>query len=295
MSVDPKEKLLLITGPAGAGRSTAIKILEDLGYEAIDNMPMYLVRRLLSGTPLDRPLAIGVDARTRGFEAGALLELVEDQGATLVFLDCDEETLLRRFSETRRRHPLAAKDTPLIGIQREIELMRGLRERADILIDTSELSPHELKAEISGMFDWEKSNTLAVSVQSFSYKRGTPRGIDMILDCRFLRNPHWEKDLRALNGTNDAVAAFVMADPLYEPFFKQLCDMCELLLPAYRKEGKAYFSIGLGCSGGKHRSVTVAENLMKVLAQSGWQVSIRHRELDRQADALATLKGTVPK
>lgn len=295
MSVEAENRLLLITGPAGAGRSTAIHILEDIGYEAIDNLPMHLLPRLLAGGPLERPLVIGIDTRTRGFEPQAILEILDTRAhtpPTLVFMDCDEETLLRRFTETRRRHPAAPSDAPIVGIRREIDLLQGLRERADILIDTSDFSPHDLKAEMGRMFDYEQSHSLAISVQSFSYKRGTPRGVDMIIDCRFLKNPHWQEDLRPLNGTNAAVANFVKSDPLYDEFFEQLCNMCRLLLPAYRTEGKAYFSIGLGCSGGKHRSVSVTESLAKLLAEDGWQVSIRHRELDRQTQALTTPKGT---
>jgi UPF0042 nucleotide-binding protein len=298
MSSKPDKPILLITGPAGAGRSTAIHILEDMGYEAIDNLPMHLLPRLLSGEPVERPLAIGIDTRTRGFDPTAILEILDSTTQTpptLVFLDCNEETLLRRFTETRRRHPAAPDEAPIVGIGYEIDLLQGLRERADILIDTTDFSPHDLKAEMGRIFDYDQSHSLAISVQSFSYKRGTPRGVDMIIDCRFLQNPHWQEDLRALNGKDKAVADFVKADPLYDAFFEQLCGMCRLLLPAYRKEGKAYFSIGLGCSGGKHRSVCVTESLAKLLAEDGWQVSIRHRELDRLLESLATPKGTAPK
>lgn len=298
MSVDPEKRILLITGPAGAGRSTAIRILEDMGYEAVDNLPMHLLPRLLAGGPVERPLAVGIDTRTRGFDPTAILKLLQDDTATpptLVYIDCDEETLLRRFTETRRRHPVAPAEAPLVGIRREIELLQGLREYADILIETSDFSPHDLKAEMARLFDFENASTLAVSVQSFSYKRGTPRGIDMVIDCRFLQNPHWQEQLRSMNGTQQPVAEFVQADPLFNRFFEQLSDMCRLLLPAYRSEGKSYFSIGLGCSGGKHRSVCVAERLANLLAEEGWQVSIRHRELDRRAEAEAMLKGVTPK
>jgi UPF0042 nucleotide-binding protein len=297
MSSEPDKPILLITGPAGAGRSTAIHILEDMGYEAIDNLPMHLLPRLLSGGPVERPLAIGIDTRTRGFDPTAILGILDSDvrtPPTLVFLDCNEETLLRRFTETRRRHPAAPDEAPIVGIRYEIDLLQGLRERADILIETTDFSPHDLKAEMGQIFDYDQSHSLAISVQSFSYKRGTPRGVDMIIDCRFLQNPHWQEDLRALSGKDAPVANFVKADPLYDAFFEQLCGMCRLLLPAYRKEGKAYFSIGLGCSGGKHRSVCVTESLAKLLADDGWQVSIRHRELDRQPESLATPKGTAP-
>lgn len=280
-----ENRLLLITGPAGAGRTTAIRALEDLGYEAIDNLPLSLLPRLLNGTPMERPLAIGIDTRTRGFASEALLNaLVESDAQTpeLLFIDCDEGTLLRRFSETRRRHPVAPAESPIIGIRREKDLLTGLAEHADFYIDTSSLSPHDLKTEIGQLFKTDLSHALSISVQSFSYKRGTPRGVDMIFDCRFLQNPHWQPDLRAMDGRDAPVAEYIAKDPLFAPFFEQLDDMCQLLLPAYQKEGKAYFSIGLGCSGGKHRSVFVAEHLAITLAEKGWQVSIHHRELEHQ-------------
>ncbi len=286
MSDPQPPRLLLITGPAGAGRTTAIRALEDLGFEAIDNLPLGLLPRLLTGTAPERPLAVGIDTRSRGFAPEALLATLDaepDQMPELVFLDCNEETLLRRFSETRRRHPLAPAESPIIGIRRERDMLAGLGDRAGVYIDTSDMSPHDLKAEIGRLFKTDSSHGLSVSVQSFSYKRGTPRGVDMIFDCRFLQNPHWQSELRAMNGTDAPVARYIAADPLFAPFFQQLDDMCKLLLPAYRKEGKSYLSIGLGCSGGKHRSVFVAQELAKTLAAQGWQVSIRHRELERQA------------
>lgn len=283
MSKLNENQLLLITGPAGAGRTTAIHVLEDIGYETIDNLPIHLLRRLLNGDPLDKPLAIGVDARTRGFAVDVLLEIATTQKnpqPVLVFLDCDNDTLLRRYNETRRRHPLAPNETPIIGIKKEKDLLLDLKAKADVLIDTSYMSPHDLKSEMKILFDTKQESTLSVSIHSFSYKRGTPRGIDMILDCRFLQNPHWQESLRAFDGRDEEVAKFVKADPMYDTFFKKLCGMCHLLLPAYRDEGKSYFSIGLGCSGGKHRSVCVAEDLASNLKQDNWQISVRHRELE---------------
>lgn len=190
MSVDSDKPILLVTGPAGAGRTTAIHILEDMGYEAVDNLPMHLLPRLLSGGPVERPLAIGIDTRTRGFDPDTILEILNSETLTpptLVFLDCNEETLLRRFSETRRRHPAATTETPIVGIKYEKELLQNLRDRAEILIETSDYSPHDLKAEMGRIFDQGQSLELTVSVQSFSYKRGTPRGVDMIIDCRFCK------------------------------------------------------------------------------------------------------------
>jgi len=281
-------KVVLLTGPSGAGRSTAIRALEDLGFEAIDNLPLTLLPRLLSGPPMTRHLALGIDVRNRDFSAAGLIEVADIISretafdCSLVYLDCDTDVLLRRYSETRRRHPLAPAENPQAGIEREIELLRSLRNRADLLIDTSELTPHDLRAELAKWFRGDSQQAMAVSVQSFSYKRGMPLGLDMVLDCRFLRNPHWQEELRTLTGLAPEVGRYVAQDPRYERFIQQTMDLLLFLLPAYREEGKSYFSLGLGCTGGQHRSVFVAEVLAKALARQGWQVSIRHRELDRQ-------------
>lgn len=281
-------RLLLVTGPSGAGRSTAIHALEDLGYEAIDNLPLSLVPRLIEGPPHGRPIALGLDARNRDFNANALIELIDGLTrdprveAQVLYLDCAPGDLIRRYSETRRRHPLAPAETPSDGIDREIDLLAPIRARADHLIDTSDMSPHDLKAEIGRWFGAGPTGRLTVSVQSFSYKRGVPRGVDMIFDCRFLRNPHWAPDLRPLDGRDARVAAHVGADPRFQDFLLQLRNMVLFLLPAHRDEGKAHLTIGFGCTGGQHRSVAVAEKLGNVLADAGWPVALRHRELERK-------------
>ncbi len=285
----PDHRLILITGPSGAGRTTAIRVLEDLGYEGIDNIPLTLVPRLIDGPPLGRPMALGLDVRNRDFNATALIELIDtltrDPRVSLevLYLDCAPGELIRRFSETRRRHPLAPAESPSLGIEREIDLLAPIRARADHLIDTTDLSPHDLKAEIARWFDAGASGRLAVSVQSFSYKRGVPRGVDMIFDCRFLANPHWSPALRPLDGRDPAVESFVRADPRFAEFFHKLTDIILFLLPAHLDEGKAHLSIGFGCTGGQHRSVAVAELVGKALAEAGWAVSKRHRELERRA------------
>lgn len=281
-----RQHVVLVTGPSGAGRSTALRALEDLGFEIIDNLPLSLLPRLLSGPPMARPMAIGVDTRTRGFSATALRAALKnsakdaDLQVQLLYLECAREVLFRRFSETRRRHPLSVEGSLQGAIDAERALLDGLRERADILIDTSALSPHDLRAELSRWFDEARTTVLAVSVQSFSYKRGLPQGVDMVLDCRFLRNPHWDETLRPQDGRHADVAAYVQQDPNYEAFVAGLIRMCDLLLPAYRAEGKSYFSIAFGCTGGQHRSVAIAEDVQNRLARSGWRVSIRHRELE---------------
>ncbi len=282
------QEVVIVTGPSGAGRSTAINALEDFGFEAIDNLPITLIPRLFSGAPSPRPIAIGVDARTRGFSGDALAEMVDDLGrspelnVTLLFLDCSTDALLRRYSETRRRHPMAPDSSPLSGIDLERAMLSGLRSRADALIDTSEFSPHDLRAELARWFGHDKAARLSVLVQSFSYKRGIPRGLDMALDVRFLRNPHWEAALRPLTGLDASVADHVRTDPRFAEFFERTLELMRLLLPAYKAEGKSYFSIGLGCTGGQHRSVFVTESLALRLAEDGWQVSTRHRELERR-------------
>ena len=284
-------RLVLVTGPSGAGRSTAINALEDIGFEAIDNLPLRLLPRLIAGGGPGRPLALGLDARNRDFSVNALLDTIDslsrdpDLAAELLYLDCAPDVLLRRFSETRRRHPLAPAESPDTGIARELDLLAPIRVRADVLLDTSELTPHDLRAQIERWYAPGGQAPLAVSLNSFSYKRGVPRGIDMVFDCRFLRNPYWQEDLRGLSGQDAEVAAYVAADPLFAPFFDHLTGLAQLLLPAYVAEGKSHLSIGFGCTGGQHRSVTVTERLAQTLAETGWQVSIRHREMERRAAA----------
>jgi UPF0042 nucleotide-binding protein len=290
-------RLVLVTGLSGAGRTTAIGALEDLGCETVDNLPLGLVPRLLDGPPLARPLAVGLAAASRDFSAAGLIELIDRLTldprieVEVIYLDCAPDVLIRRYSQTRRRHPMALAEDPRAGIVREADLLAPVRVRADVLIDTSEMSPHDLKAELARWCGAAPQQRMAVSVQSFSYKRGLPRGVDMVFDCRFLRNPYWEARLRARDGRAPEVAAHVEGDPRFRPFFDRVVDLILTLLPAQIEEGKAHLSIGFGCTGGQHRSVAVAEKLADALAAAGWQVSIRHRELERrgpeatQADA----------
>lgn len=282
--------VVLVTGPSGAGRSTAINALEDLGYEVIDNLPLSLLPRLLEGPPPARPLALGVDVRNRDFSTAALIEAIDrltgrgQLTGQVLYMDAAEEELVRRYSETRRRHPLAPAGSPLQGIAAERELLIPIRARADVLIDTTGMSPHDAKAEVEQWFGTGEGRKLGVTLHSFSYKRGLPRGMDIVMDCRFLQNPHWEEDLRQLDGRDPAVAAYVFADPRFPAFFEQVKGLVDLLLPAHRDEGKAHLSIGFGCTGGKHRSVAMTERLAEALAQDGWHVSKRHRELERRAE-----------
>ncbi|MDB4111229.1 RNase adapter RapZ [Yoonia sp.] len=290
-AIDPQNKspsIVLVTGPSGAGRSTAINALEDLGYEVIDNLPLSLLPRLLEGPPPGRPLALGLDVRNRDFGVDALIAAIDqlagkiDISAQVLYLDADEEELVKRYSETRRRHPLAPAGPPLAGIAAERELLVPVRARADVLIETTGMSPHDLRAEIEQWFGTGEGGKLGVTLHSFSYKRGLPRGMDIVMDCRFLRNPHWDEALRARDGRDPDVAAYVAADPRFEAFFSQVKSLIDLLLPAHKDEGKAHLSIGFGCTGGKHRSVMMTEGMASALAQDGWHVSKRHRELERR-------------
>ncbi len=283
-----QRRLVLVTGPSGAGRSSALRVLEDAGFEAIDNLPLRLLPALLDGPEREGSVALGIDARNRDFSTTAMLDLIGQlAGRTnvmmeLLYLDCADDTLLRRFSETRRRHPLAPEDRPADGIAREKDLLAPIRARADVLIDTTQLNIHQLRAEVEEWFAPDGAHFLAVSVESFSYKRGLPRSVDIVHDCRFLQNPYWKPDLRKLNGMDQAVADYVKQDPRFDAFMQKVEELSDLLLPAFRDEGKSHVSIAFGCTGGQHRSVALAEELAFRLAKKGWQVSIRHRELDRQ-------------
>jgi RNase adapter protein RapZ len=284
-----EHQVVLVTGPSGAGRSTAINALEDMGYEVIDNLPLSLVPRLIEGDSLGRPIALGLDARNRDFNTTALIELIDQLTVdprvmlSVIYLDCAEDELIRRYSQTRRRHPLAPDGTPIMGISREVDLLAPIRVRADHLIETTDMSPHDLRAEVAQWFGGSHAPGLAVSLQSFSYKRGLPRGIDMVFDCRFLRNPHWVAELRALDGRDRLVVDHIVTDPRFDDFIAKITDLILFLLPAQLDEGKTHLAIGFGCTGGQHRSVAVTELIASKLAEAGWPVAKRHRELERRA------------
>jgi RNase adapter protein RapZ len=293
------QRVVLVTGPSGAGRSTAIHVLEDLGYETIDNLPLSLVPRLLDGPPIRRPVALGIDVRNREFSAASLVALIDmlaarpDTDPEVLYLDCRPDILVQRYGETRRRHPLAPEEPPMEGILSEIDLLLPVRRRADVLIDTSDLTPHELKAELTRWFAQTGLGGLSFSVHSFAYKRGAPRGLDLMFDCRFLANPHWDAGLRPLDGLDPRVARHVEADARYGEFIRKVTDLLLLLLPAHVAEGRSHVAVGFGCTGGQHRSVAVAETVAKALAEAGWQVSKRHRELERRASDTSGAQGRV--
>lgn len=278
--------VVIVTGMSGAGKTQALKAFEDLGYETVDNLPLSLLPSLLSGDAATRPLAIGIDIRTRDFGVEPVLQEIDrlvghnGRSVQLLFVDCDDEVLTRRYTETRHRHPLAA-DRPLLdGIQHERRLISALRARADVVLDTSTMPPTVLKHQIEGHYGLHQAGKLVVFVTSFAYRRGLPREADLIFDCRFLRNPHYDPVLRPFTGKDPQVADYVSGDQDFETFFRNLTALLAPLLPRFAAEGKSYLTIGIGCTGGRHRSVMVAERLAAWLRQQGQRVDLRHRELE---------------
>jgi UPF0042 nucleotide-binding protein len=288
-------RFVLVTGMSGAGLSTTLKSLEDLGYEVLDNLPLFLFDLLIrESESRDRPLAIGIDSRTRDFTADTLLTrlnaLREQPGVAvqLICVDADDDVLLRRFIETRRRHPLAL-DRPIIdGIHNERTVLEPLKAAADVVIDTSDLSIHDTRRIVAGHFGLDRTPDLGVFVASFSYRKGLPRDADLVFDVRFLRNPHWDPNLRPSTGQDRQVAAYIEADPECAPFIERLTGFLAPLLPRYRMEGKSYLTIAIGCTGGRHRSVYIAERLAAWLADQGVDVGLSHRGLERALDEAAT-------
>jgi UPF0042 nucleotide-binding protein len=278
-------QIVLVTGMAGAGRTTALKALEDLGFEAVDNLPVTLLGSLVRpGDRLDHDLAIGIDCRTRAFSPSDLLKQIAAQRRVvapdpqLLFLDCEDEILRRRFNETRRRHPLALDRPVTDGIAHERRLMAGLREHADLVIDTSQLSTGDLRRLVAGYFSKAQERRLTLSVLSFGYRGGVPREADIVFDVRFLANPHYVDELRPLHGRDPAVRAYVEADPAYRVLLERLEALLFPLLPSYQREGRSYLTIAFGCTGGRHRSIVVAEAFAGRLRDLGWTVVLRHRD-----------------
>ncbi|WP_066583128.1 RNase adapter RapZ [Sphingomonas pruni] len=284
------KEILLVTGLSGAGKSTVLKTLEDLGWETVDNLPLRLLDRLL-GTPLsestesDSPLAVGIGARTRDFDPESIVKRIKKLQAEhgydigTLFLDCSGAELERRYAETRRRHPLALDRPASDGIARERELLAPLRRWANRLIDTTDLSSNELAQQVRATFGGDGLGEPTLSVMSFGFARGVPRNADLVFDMRFLRNPHWDEKLRPGTGLDAGVAAYVAADPAYDDAMKQIEDLLLLLLPRYRAEGKAYVTIAFGCTGGRHRSVHVTERVAKRLRDAGFSPTVTHRDL----------------
>lgn len=297
--VHSRKRILLVTGLSGAGKTTVLKTLEDLGWEAVDNFPIRLAGSLLAlPSPEGRhdsdiPMALGFDSRTRGFQPDQLiaqikrLEQRSDLEIMTLFIDCSGNEIERRYAETRRRHPLAQDRPAADGIAQERTLMEPLRRWADTIIDSSKLSANDLQSEIRSRYRTDREARMNVDVSSFGYSRGLPHNVDLIFDVRYLRNPHWDAALRPLTGQDEAVAEYVSGDPAFDETIGKIKDLMHTLLPLYDAQGKAYVNLAFGCTGGRHRSVYVAEHFGKWLRDAGFSVTVTHRNLtSRPIDAL---------
>ncbi|ACV74580.1 MAG: RNase adapter RapZ [Zymomonas mobilis] len=290
-SAAPPARILLVTGLSGAGKSTALRTFEDMGWETVDNLPLSLLERLILTPPSSvaaykgRPLALGIDSRTRGFTVDAFLKGVEQlrqhhsQPIDILFLDCADSELMRRFDTTRRRHPLALDRPMEDGISEERAFLAPVREIADFLIDTTTTSSHSLQSELRQQFAPENSVAPNVSILSFGFSRGIPRNCDLLFDMRFLQNPYWEEALRPLTGLDPEIADYIEQDPSFLPAVTKIKDLLLFLLPRYIDTGKSYIVIAFACTGGRHRSVYVAEWIAARLRQAHFSLTITHRDL----------------
>jgi RNase adapter protein RapZ len=280
------ESLVIVTGLSGSGKSYVNKCLEDMGYFCVDNLPLELVEPLLSRVSASR-VGVILDVRNPDF-AGRFPEILsrlrERFPATrLLFLDASEESLIRRFSETRRPHPLSGDRSLLQSLRREREMLEEVRSVADVVVDTSEMTVHELRSFIEKTFVGDPSRArMLVSATSFGYKFGVPHDVDLIFDVRFLANPHFVPELKPKTGSDPAVAAYIEKDPETERFLARVLEFLDYLLPLYEREHKSYLSIGVGCTGGRHRSVFVAEKLAALLKERDYPVRVSHRDATRE-------------
>lgn len=284
------KSVLLVTGLSGAGKSTALRALEDLGWEVVDNLPLSLLNRLLSiphgeRDERERPVAIGIDSRTRGFDADTIVRRIKrlnDQNGyaiSTLFIDCAGAEIERRYSETRRRHPLAEDRPASDGIARERELLAPLRRWAEHIIDTTNLTTNDLQADIRSRFGQSGGARNVLNIISFGFARGMVRNADLVFDVRYLRNPHWDEDLREGTGHDEPVTAYIREDPAYESSLGQIEALLATILPRYEETGKSYTTVAFGCTGGRHRSVHVAERVAAHLRGAGFSPTVSHRDL----------------
>ena len=277
-----KHELILVIGQSGAGRTTVIHILDDQGFDTLDNVPVHLIPQVASTNLEDKPLAIGLDLRSKSFSLQKLMREINNwktlskSRVVILFLECSLEILIKRFSLSRRPHPVAGENNLELSIKKELKLIAPLREKADFVLDTSNTSPNELRLKLGSIFSVANNRNIQIMVQSFSFSMGYPTGIDMIFDCRFLKNPNWVEGLEDLNGTDEAVKDYLNKDKSWTTFKKHLFQIITIVIPAFEREGKSYLSIGLGCTGGQHRSVFVAEQLYDYLLDKNCDVRILH-------------------
>ena len=283
-------EFVIITGMSGAGRSTASNAFEDLGWFVIDNMPLRLVGKvaeLVEGPAAKVAFVVGrngPEELSAEDDLDSAVDQLKAAGARvrILFLDAPDEVLIRRYEGTRRRHPFAEQDRVTQGIERERRLLGPAKARADVVVDTGSLNVHQLKERILNLFVHSDHATMAVNVVSFGFKHGLPGDVDLVFDLRFLPNPHWVDELRPFTGLDAPVRDYVLGNPDAQTFLTKLEDLLAMLLPAYVKEGKSYLSIAVGCTGGQHRSVAIAEELGLFLAKQGFPANIRHRDIDKR-------------
>ena len=275
-------ELILVIGQSGAGRTTVIHILDDQGFDTLDNVPVHLIPQVASTNLEDKPLAIGLDLRSKSFSLQKLMREINNwktlskSRVVILFLECSLEILIKRFSLSRRPHPIAGENNLELSIKKELKLIAPLRERADFVLDTSYISPNELRLKLKSIFSVANNRNIQIMVKSFSYSMGYPTEIDMIFDCRFLKNPNWVEGLKDLNGTDEEVKDYLNKDKSWTTFKKHLFQIMSIVVPAFEREGKSYLSIGFGCTGGQHRSVFVAEQLYNYLISKNCDVKISH-------------------
>ncbi|NNE94916.1 MAG: RNase adapter RapZ [Acidimicrobiales bacterium] len=278
-------RVVVVTGLSGAGRSTAAGTLEDLGWFVIDNLPVPLVSKVaeLASSNTDRFSRVALvmqgydDALEREIEE--LREGVDS--VSVAFLEASTQTLVQRYESTKRRHPYS-NGSLIDAIEEERSLYVGAKAAADLVLDTSDMNPHQLRERLTTIFTQPDSeHGMQITVSSFGYKHGIPTDVDLVLDCRFIPNPHWEPELRDSTGQDDAVSAFVLERHVTKQFIRRLWALLDHVLPAYAKEGRSYLGIAFGCTGGRHRSVAVAEEIARYLASQGWEPGVRHRDIER--------------
>ena len=282
-------RLVIISGPSGAGKSTAIKVLEDLNFFCVDNLPVVLLPKFMelsSQSAEIAKVAIVVDVREREFlkELPSVLNTMMDSGyhAELIYLEASDEILLRRFSETRRRHPLAEGNSSLEGIRRERDMLAIVKMAANKIIDTSDCNVHQLKEIIKDYFSGPtQQEKMVVHLVSFSYRYGIPSDADVIMDVRFLPNPHFVEELKDLDGRDDRVKEFILNKNETKEFLKRFDSLLDFLIPNYWKEGKTYLTIAIGCTGGKHRSVAIVDFLADKISWERCILKKRHRDIER--------------
>ena len=282
METDHYNQLIIITGASGAGRTTAINVFEDVGFETVDNIPISMIDSLVLSKTRNKNLALGVDIRTREFSPENLRKLLskyKKMVVKIIFLDCDSNKLLKRFNETRRSHPLSGVKSLSEALVEEMEYLKPIKDFANIIIDTTDYSPTDLREKLLNNLSIAKIKKFSILIQSFSYKNGLPRNFDMIFDCRFLKNPYWISHLKELDGHDKKVQDFVSSSREFKIFFSKVLSLINFLIPQVQKEGKSQFSIGFGCTGGQHRSVVFVNMLRNKLNSDGHNVLSNHRDL----------------